>query len=66
MSKKKTKEEKIAEFGNNLVLLAQRGFKPVPQRNCWWHYKDGVWNFYPTTGKYYNEDTKESGHIRDL
>ncbi len=25
------------------------------------HYKIGSWNFWPTTGKFYNEKTKEKG-----
>lgn len=61
--KKQLKRENLEKY---ISLLEEKGYKPVVQPKCWYHFKDGVWNFYPTTGTYYNDETQEKGKIVDL
>lgn len=66
MAKPLPKHKRLLLLEQNIRYLKEHGFNPTVQPGCWFHYKDGPWNFYPTTGKYYNEDTKESGLIAEL
>ena len=49
-----------------LGLLRDKNYLPIMQAKCKFHYKDGKFNFYPTTGTYYIDDTYEKGRIEDL
>ena len=53
------------QFNERMTLIKNRGYKPVQQK-VWYHFKDGPMNFYPTTGKYFDEETKEHGLLKDL
>ena len=62
----KKSEIKRLNLKKYLEILNKKGFLPVPQTKCWYHYKDGDFNFYPTTGTYYNDATYKKGKIEDL
>lgn len=63
MNKKELKRINLVKY---IKVLREKGFNPIVQEKCWFHYKDGAWNFFPTTGTYYNDDTHEKGIIEDL
>lgn len=60
-----SKAQKKENEKKYLLLLRDLGFMPV-KKGVAYHYKDGDWNFYPTTGTYYNDVTHEKGKIDNL
>lgn len=60
-----SKAQKKENEKKYLSLLRDLGFVPV-KKGVAYHYKDGDWNFYPTTGTYYNDVTHEKGKIDNL
>lgn len=60
-----SKAQKKENEKKYLSLLRDLGFVPV-KKGVAYHYKDGDWNFYPTTGTYYNDVTHEKGLIDNL
>lgn len=59
----KKKKEKL--FNENIALIKAKGYQPIVQ-GVWYHFKDGNINFYPTTGVYFDDETREKGKIKDL
>lgn len=57
------KKEKL--FNESIALIKAKGYQPVVQ-GVWYHFKDGNMNFYPTTGIYFDDETREKGKIKDL
>lgn len=61
--KKQLRRENLNKY---ISILHSKGFDPIAQPKCWYHFKDEDFNFYPTTGTYYNDVTHEKGKIEDL
>lgn len=62
---KVSKQQKAINKVFYLELLRRKGYKPVVQ-GVDYHFKDGLLNFWPTTGKYFDEATGKIGLIDDL
>lgn len=53
------------QFNERLNFLIEKGYKPV-QQGVWYHFKDGSMNFYPTTCKWFDEESKDRGSFAEL
>lgn len=60
-----SKQQKAINKVFYLELLRRKGYEPVVQ-GVDYHFKDGLLNFWPTTGKYFDEATGKTGIIDDL
>lgn len=59
------KLSKQQRYEHNLTTIRQKGYNPVKQ-GTWYHFKDDYWNFYPTTGKCYNDATHQLCKVDEL
>jgi hypothetical protein len=61
------KAKKQSNEQNSLAMLRARGIKVETLNAAISHYRIGNFNFWPTTGKYYNPKTGEKGRgVRNL
>ena len=54
--KEERKEKKASNLEQSLELLANKGF--IFTALSPHHYRYGIWDFWPSTGKYHNRETK--------
>lgn len=65
--KKERAEKKRQNVISSLALLDHKGIEYKTLSEGTRHYRVGDWDFWPSTGKFYNQKTKEKGRgVRNL
>lgn len=59
--REESKKKRWENRDKSIAILKQKGIEVRLIHEGTGHYKIGSWNFWPTTGKFYNEKTKVKG-----